>query len=147
MTTVPGGTGGTPTSSVMLPPLLRICASATVNGNIFNPLVVLLSTVAWKEKMLSPAISSPFVALSKNGCAANPPMDVRSHRHGDSRLVGFAPGVTVTVSSVVPPGMTLAGSAAPTPVGSVGPALLVTLMSSMPIHSSLPTASVVMMRT
>ena len=95
----PGGTGGTPTSSVMLPPLLRICASATVNGNIFNPLVVLLSTVAWKEKMLSPAISSPFVALSKNGCAANPPMDVRLPVTVIPVLVGFAPGVTVTVAA------------------------------------------------
>src|SRR6202008_672599 len=39
-------------------------------------------------------------------------------------LGGFAPGVTATVSSVEPPAETLAGFAAPVPLGGVGGPLL-----------------------
>ena len=49
-----------------------------------------------------------------------PPIEVRSPTTVMPVLGGFAPGVTVTVRSVVPPGATVLGLAAPTPVGGVG---------------------------
>ena len=63
-------------------------------------------------------------------------------------LTGLLPGVTATVSSTASPLSTEFGFAVPVPEGFVGSTTTepVTLRSSMPTHSSLPTASVVMMR-
>ena len=57
------------------------------------------------------AVTSPLVALSKNICVAGPPMELRSPVTVIPVLVGSAPGVTVAVKRVVPPGLTLAGVA------------------------------------
>ena len=45
---------------------VRDCASATLIGRLFAPTLVAIVTVAWKEKILSPDVTSPFVPLSKN---------------------------------------------------------------------------------
>ena len=42
----------------------RDCASLTVNGNVFAPEDVARVTVAEKEKILSPEVTSPCVASS-----------------------------------------------------------------------------------
>ncbi len=76
-------------------------------------------TVAWNEKVLSPAARSPLVASSKKVWLAEPPMGDRSAVTASPVLVGPVPGVTATVSSVESPGKTAPGAAAPTPVGSV----------------------------
>ena len=44
----------------------------------FAPGVVIAPTVAWNEKILSFAVTSPLVALSKKVCVADPPIAVRS---------------------------------------------------------------------
>src|SRR4029450_3605445 len=72
------------------------------------------------EKTLLPATASPFVPSSKKNCVSEPPIGLRSAITVMSVLVGFAPGVTVTVRSVFPPARTEAGVAAPTAVGGVG---------------------------
>ena len=74
-------------------------------------------------------------------------MAVRSAETARPVLAGFVPGVTVTVKRDVPPIPTELGLAAPIPEGFVGPSALTIEMSSMPTHSSLPTASVVIIRT
>src|SRR6188474_1836772 len=89
-------------------------------GNIFTPVDVPTVTVALNEKVLSPAVTSPFVALSKKDCAADPPIEERSPTTVIPVLVGFAPGVTATVNRVVPPATKVFGLAAPTPDGLVG---------------------------
>src|SRR5581483_10589884 len=89
-------------------------------GKLFIPAVVLPATVAENEKVLSPDVTSPFVPLSTNCCVAELPIAVRSPVTVMPVLVGLAPGVTVTVSSVVPPAATVFGLAAPVPVGLVG---------------------------
>src|SRR6267378_3000882 len=71
--------------------------------------------------MLSPAFTSPLVALSKNCCVAEPPIADRLPVTARPVLAGLVPGVTVTVSSDEPPGGTAAGLAAPTPEGLLGP--------------------------
>ena len=58
--------------------------------------------------------------LSTNGCAAEPPIALRSPVMVMPVLVGFAPGVTVNDSKLVPPAMTESGFAAPVPEGFVG---------------------------
>src|SRR5881394_1876619 len=70
--------------------------------------------------MLSPPVSSPFVPSSKNGCVEEPPIEVRSPVTAKPVLVGFVPGVTVTVRRLDPPGTTTFGFAAPEPEGLVG---------------------------
>ena len=57
---------------------------------------------------------------STNGCTALPPMDDRSAITLIPLLVGFVPGVTVTVNTVEVPASGLEGFAAPTPDGDVG---------------------------
>src|SRR5688572_32866940 len=89
-------------------------------GKTFAPGVVAASTVALNENVLSPAVTSPLVALSKKDCVADPPIEERSPTTVMPVLVGFVPGVTATVKSVVPPASTFAGFAAPTPEGFVG---------------------------
>src|SRR5687768_8769193 len=88
---------------------------------VFMPAVVAAPTVAANEKVLSPGVTSPFVPLSKNCCVADPPIVVRSPVTVTPVLVGFAPFVTATVRSVLPPAATVPGFAAPTPLGFVGP--------------------------
>ena len=82
--------------------------------------MVAAATVAPKEKTLLPATASPFVPSSKKVWVDEPPIWLRSPVTVIPVLVGFAPGVTVTVRSVLTPARTEAGVAAPTPVGSVG---------------------------
>src|SRR5262249_61607959 len=60
-----------------------------------------------------------WVPWSKSCGVAEAPIAVRSALTPRPVLAGFVPEVTATVSSVVPPGATLAGLAAPTPLGSV----------------------------
>ena len=60
------------------------------------------ATVAWNENILSPIDTSPLVPLSKNCCAAEPPIDV-NYVTARPVLAGVVPGETVTVSNVEPP--------------------------------------------
>src|SRR5262245_19204661 len=122
---------------------VRACASLIVIGSDFAPTVVLRLTVARNENTLSPTVTSPFVPSLKNGCAALPPIEERSPVTIIPVLVGLAPGVTATVSSVVPPGATGLGLAEPTPVGLVGVGLFIGVMekSSTAKPSSAPDAS------
>src|SRR5262249_48588338 len=69
--------------------------------------------------MLSSVVASPFLPSSKNCCAADPPIAVRLPVTCNPELVGFAPGVTVTVSRTTLPPATGFGLAAPMPVGFV----------------------------
>src|SRR6185369_5519991 len=95
--------------------------SVIVNGSDLMPPVVPIATVALKEKVLSPAVTSPFVPLSKNCCDALPPMALRSAVTVCAVLVGLCPGVTATVSSVDCVAATEFGFALPTPLGFVEP--------------------------
>ena len=136
------------TESEMVPSPERASASATIKARLLGPGAVAASTTAENEKMLSPPVASPLLPSSKNIWIAEPPISLRSPVTVRPVLAGFAPGVTVAVSSVVSPGDTTSGLAAPSTDGGVGPVgEPVTWMSSMPIHSSLLTAFVVMMRT
>src|SRR5437868_3536866 len=120
MTTEPGGGGAAWTLSEMLMLLLRPCASAIWTGRLFRPVEVFEGMAALKEKILSPPVASPFVPSSKNCCADEPPIELRSPATVSPVLVGLAPGVTVTVSSDELPACTGFGLAAPVPVGGVG---------------------------
>src|SRR6266496_3754850 len=97
------------------------CASAIVTGRLLAPGVALPETVARYEKTLSPAVTSPFVPLSKKDCEAGPPIEERFPATVMPLDGGLVPGVTVTVRRVVCPRSTAEGLAAPTPVGLVGP--------------------------
>ncbi len=98
----------------------RPCASAIVTGSVFGPGVVASGTVAAKVNVPSPGVRSPCVPSSKSCWVAEPPIAVRSAVAASPVLAGFAPGVTATVRSVEPPGVTAAGAAAPVPDGLVG---------------------------
>src|SRR6476620_7981157 len=98
---------------------VRDCASTTEIAIDFAPPVVPVATVARKLKMLSPAVASPFVPLSKNCCVEEPPMDARLPVTVMLVLTGFDPGVTETVSSVDEPTSTEVGFAAPLAAGFV----------------------------
>jgi hypothetical protein len=65
-------------------------------------------------------VTSPFEPSSKNVWVAEPPIELRSAATVIPVLPGFAPGVTVTASRVVPPAVMDEGVAEPTPVGDVG---------------------------
>ena len=119
MRTNVGGGDATVSGIDALP--VRASASAIVAGKDFAPGVVPPETVAWNEKMLSPATASPPEPLSRKGCAAAPPTALRSALTVRPVLVGDEPGVTVTVSSDDSPGCTDDGFAAPTPEGFVVP--------------------------
>src|ERR1041385_7850112 len=114
--------GAAVTVSVMVAEPLRPWASEIEMGSVLLPGVVLMVTTVEKENVLLLAVTSPLVPSSKNGSVAEPPMLLRSPRTVIPVLVGLAPGVTSTVSNVVPPWMTEAGLAAPAPVGLVVPA-------------------------
>ena len=117
--TLPGVAVATPVGAVcetvtvremeVLP--VRLCASVIVTGRLFEPAVVLLVTIAVNEKLLLP--------LSVNACAFDPPIELRFARTAMPVLKGFAPGVTLTVSVVLPPASTLPGFAEPVPVGGL----------------------------
>ena len=94
--------------------------------------------------MPSPGVTSPLVPSSANACAGDPPMAVRSPTT-DTIGEGGVPSVVATVSSVEFPATTGLGFALPVPLGPGGAP--VTVMSSTPTHSSLPTAFVVRTRT
>src|SRR5688572_9285280 len=93
--------------------------SVIVNGSDLSPPVVPSATVALNEKTLSPAVTSPFVPLSKNCCMPLPPIALKSAVTVCATLAGFVPGVTATVSNVEPVGATEAGFALPMPLGLV----------------------------
>ena len=90
-----------------------------VAGTAFAPGVVASGTAAEKLNTLSPAVTSPFVASSKNCCVGVPLIEVRSPLTARPVLAGPVPGVTATVSSVEPPAVTVDGLEAPTPEGLV----------------------------
>ena len=142
-----GGGVGSMTSSVMTVDAVRLCASRTVTGIDFTPVVDEVGTMAEYEKTLSAATASGATPSSNNVVDAAPPIADRSAVTVSAVLDGLVPGVTFTVSSVLAPFCTIAGLAAPVAEGLVVPDAPVTLMSSMPTHSSLPAALVVMMRS
>src|SRR5881394_2876691 len=55
-----GGVGATTVNEIFVLPA-RDWASLMVTGKLLAPPEVLGATVAWKEKILSPAVTSPFV--------------------------------------------------------------------------------------
>src|SRR5438270_2657776 len=113
--------GAAVTMRVIAAEPLRPCASEIAMGSVLVPGAVVTVTMVEKENVLLPAVTSPLVPSSKKGSVAEPPMALKSPRTIIPVLVGLAPGVTSTVSKVVPPWMTEAGLAAPAPVGLVTP--------------------------
>src|SRR5205823_3157978 len=96
---------------------VRLCASVMVATIFLAPVVIPEPTVAWKEKTLSPAVASPCVPSSKNGCDRAPPMLVRSATTARPELGGVVAGVTRTVSKVLLAGSSEDGEATPRPDG------------------------------
>src|ERR1700744_2472190 len=84
--------------------------SVTLTGSEYCFDVLLVAAVE-NEKTLSPGVTSPFVPSSKKACVADPPIPERSAVTAMPVLP--VPGVTVTVSSVIPPEVTVEGFAAP----------------------------------
>src|ERR1043166_1700820 len=113
------GGGGAETVNGIIAVAVRVCASVIVAVIDFAPTLVPAATVAVNEKMLSPAIASPFDPSSKNVWVADPPIAVRLAATARPVLAGPEPGVTVTVSSEDAPGSTDEGLDAPTPEGFV----------------------------
>src|SRR3712207_4324218 len=120
--------------------VLRAWASAMLIGRFFGPALVPPLAVALNEKILSPALASPFVPSSKKAWLAGPPIAERSPDTVIALLLGFAPGVTATVSSVALPASTVLGLAAPAPDGAVLFADGVSEKSSIAMPSSPPEA-------
>src|SRR4030095_6989514 len=87
-----------------------------VKGSVLGPVVVAFETVAVKVNVLP---------LPENDCVAEPPIEDRSAVTAKPVLVGFVPGVTLTVRRVDSPGKTELGLAVPTPLGFVVVATLV----------------------
>src|SRR5262249_22863452 len=114
--------GAAVTVRVMVAEPLRPCASEIEIGRVLLPGVVVTVTIVENDNVLFPADTAPLEPWSKNGPVAEPPMLLRLPVTTMPVLVGFAPGVTSTVSKVVPPWATDAGDAAPAPVGLVVPA-------------------------
>ena len=106
---------------VVVAVLLRSSASEIVKVITRGPEGVPGATVTSSEKTRSPAVASPWVPSSYRGDGSTPPIGVRSALTARPVLGGFAPGVTATVSRVLPPAGTEGGFAAATPVGAVGP--------------------------
>ena len=102
-----------------------------VAGRDLVPGAVPLLTVARKEKMLSLAVTSPLVPLSKNCCAAAPPMRLRSAVTVRPVLGGLVPPATETVSRVDAPACRLLGFAEPVPVGGVVRGVTVSEMEAL----------------
>ena len=128
------GAGGGCTVSEIDAALPRNCASLMVTGSDFAPGVVPLVTVALKEKILSPAVTSPFVPLSKNCCAAEPPIRLRSAVTAMPVLGGLVPPATLTVSSVDAPACRLLGFAEPLPAGGVLRGVTVSAMDALALR-------------
>src|SRR6267142_5869425 len=140
MTGWPSGGGGGSTWRLMVVLPERPSASVIVTGSDLAPRGVPRATVALKLKLWPPLLANAWVA--------DPPIDERSALTWIPVLAGFAPGVTETVRSEAWPGKTVPGLAEPAPEGLlVVTAEPVIEMSSMPTHSSLPAASVVITRT
>ena len=112
---VPEGFVAPSTVSVIVAAPLRACASASATLIVFDPELVAPPTTALNEKMLSPGVTSPFDPSSKRVCDALPPIGVRSAVAVMPVLVGDCPGVTATLSRVVPVAGTVAGVAVPFP--------------------------------
>ena len=98
---------------------VRDWASVMVAGMFLLPAPVFAGTVAWKEKILSPATRSPCVPSSKNCWVVAPPIALRLAATASPVLAGLVPGVTPMVRSVELPACTEFGFAAPTPDGLV----------------------------
>src|SRR6185436_7824390 len=140
MTGWPSGGGGGSTWRLMVVLPERPSASAIVTGSDLAPRAVPMATTALKLKLLPPLLANAWVA--------DPPIDERSALTTIPVLGGTAPGVTFTVRSEAWPGKTVAGLADPAPEGFVvETADPVIEMSSIPTHSSLVAALVVMIRT
>src|SRR5438067_1387138 len=94
---------------------VRAWASLRTTLMIFAPELVAPPTMASKEKMLSPGVTSPFDPSSYIVCVALPPIGVRSAMAVMPVLAGDWPGVTATLSSVMPVAETVDGVADPAP--------------------------------
>src|SRR5437588_8845243 len=90
----------------------RDCESMMVNVSVLEPGTPM--TVVVYENTPLPVLVSD--------CVADPPIVVRSATTVIPVLIGFCPGVTVTVSRLIPPECTEPGSAVATPVGRVAAA-------------------------
>ena len=66
-------------------------------------------------KMLSPAVTSPFVPSSRSKLDGGPPIELVLTETRMFVLGGLSAGVTATVSSVATPAGTVEGEAPPTP--------------------------------
>ena len=94
---------------------VRAWASLRTTLMIFAPELVAPLTMALTEKMLSPGVTSPLVPSSYIVCDALPPIGVRSAMAVMPVLAGDWPGVTATLSSVMPVAETVDGVAEPAP--------------------------------
>src|SRR5471032_561799 len=103
---------GAVTVTGMVRPLMRPCASLTVIASVFGPCVVAASTAAENENVLPEDWKT---------CVLLPPIELRLPVTLRPVLAGLVPGVTFTVSWVVPPAGTLGGTADPVPDGGVDP--------------------------
>src|SRR4051812_28210387 len=122
------GGGGCCTLKIIEPVAERPWLSVTVKGSDFEPGVVSDATVAVYVKTLLPA--------SKNCCVAEPPSAERSAVTVSAVLVGFVPGVTLTVNDEFSPGNTEFGLAVPVAVGFVGTALPIASTEMLSIASA-----------
>src|SRR5438105_2213210 len=101
--------------SEMLATPVRPWTSWMVTGRDLLPSAVPAPTVALYENVPSPVVTSPLVPSSNIVCDALPPIGVRSAMAVMPVLAGDWPGVTATLSSVMPVAETVDGVAEPAP--------------------------------
>src|SRR5437763_3085342 len=99
------------TVSVIVAAPVRAWASLRRTLMVFGPELVAPPTMALKEKMLSPGVTSPFEPSSYIVWVALPPIGVRSATAVMPVLAGDWPGVTLTVGSIKPVAATGGGEA------------------------------------
>ena len=110
------GTGGGAIATANVVVVLRACASLTVATMFLLPTGPITADAS--EKTRSPAVTSPCVPSSKNGCVAAPPIAERSAVTLRFVLSGKRPGVTVTFRREMSPLSRLPGTAWPVPDGA-----------------------------
>src|SRR5947209_5344157 len=115
--------------------LVRACASLMVTGRDFAPGVVPLATAAWNEKILSLAVTSPWVPSSKNCCKDEPPIKLKLPTTPIPVLTGLEPGVRLTVRRVIFPACRLLGLAEPAPVGGVEEGVTVNAIEALALRA------------
>ncbi len=131
-----------------VPPPARPNSSVTVIGIARAPTPAPAETIVRAANTRSPATTSPPRPSSRSGSAEGPPSAEASAVRLNVWLGGFDPAAAVAVmTSVWPCSTGLGVPVALVIVGLVGAVAASTTMSSMPTHSSLPAALVVMMRS